>query len=440
MRHQGAKTCAPGSDKTARAWAPGSRKLFKAGATAAMALLVALAFDPVTALADEQPRSQAGSRSAGDTRPSASRPSSPPSSPRSSSPAATPSRPSSPSQPAARGAERRSEGSTRIPDDRRGDGRAQAERRHRATPTPWNTGFYPYGYYSPWWYGGGFWNSLWWWDWYEPFAYGHYGHYGSYGPYGHYGRSGRYGHYGSGRRGGGYDFGALDLDVSPAKTEVWLDGEYIGRVDAFDGFPQYLWLEEGTYDLVLFRDGYQTISRQITVRPGVVQQIDHELERGESTRPEALVSKSHEVRDRRLRYESEAQERAREWGDEDDDAEDAEAEDADTEEAEAAVAEEMAAETAEDIPVGDEDSGRRDARAEPGRVLLDIQPADASVYLDGRFLGTGSDLARLHSGLLVDRGSHRLAIVRPGYRQREVQFVVEPGEDLELEVELEPGG
>ena len=90
--------------------------------------------------------------------------------------------------------------------------------------------------------------------------------------------------------------------------------------------------------------------------------------------------------------------------------------------------------------MGDEDSGRGDARAEPGRVLLDIQPADASVYLDGRFLGTGSELARLHSGLLVDRGSHRLAVVRPGYRQRELQFVVEPGEDLELEVELEPGG
>lgn len=406
--------------------------------SAAMAaLLAAVVLAPAAALADEGSRSasrERGSSSAGRTAV-----------PRGSAPS-TPSTRSTPASPSARSSGRGAEAageSARIPDDSRGERRERAEdrRRHR------DGGGFHGGFYSPGWYGyghGGYWGSVFWgpyaWPWYYPYGYGSYG-----GPYG-----GGYGSYGGhyGRRASEYDLGALDLDVSPAKTEAYLDGQYIGRVDAYDGFPQYLWLEEGTYDLVLYKDGYQTIARQITVRPGVVVQVDHELERGESVRPENLATKTHERRDTRLRYERLARESA---GERDDDEDENEADDAadaaerDDDDGRDSDREGGSVEMGDDVSIGERvivggKEVRADVRAEPGRVRLDVEPQDASVYLDGRFLGTGAELARLHSGLLVDRGAHRLAVVRPGYRQRDLSFDIDSGEDLEFDVELEPGG
>ena len=51
-------------------------------------------------------------------------------------------------------------------------------------------------------------------------------------------------------------------------------------------------------------------------------------------------------------------------------------------------------------------SAELDTRAAPGRVRLNVVPADASVYLDGLLLGSGDEIARLHAGLVVEAGSH----------------------------------
>ncbi|MCP4661949.1 MAG: hypothetical protein GY856_41630, partial [bacterium] len=50
----------------------------------------------------------------------------------------------------------------------------------------------------------------------------------------------------------GSEIGALDLDIDPEEAQIYLDGELIGTADNFDGFPEFLWLEEGTYDLVFY--------------------------------------------------------------------------------------------------------------------------------------------------------------------------------------------
>jgi hypothetical protein len=255
-----------------------------------------------------------------------------------------------------------------------------------------------------------------------------------------------------GYRGGYYDeaeMGALDLDVSPGRTEVHLDGQFLGTVDAFDGWPQYLWLDKGTYDLVLFLDGYRTVAKQVTVYPGVVLDVGDRLEPGESTRPEDLVTKTHERRDARLEQDREMREKAardrlgerermEEWRErarerrgalEDDDRDDREVEEVDTDD------EPVLGDRDDRSDRGDDDRSL-DARGEPGRVRLDVEPGDASIYLDGRFIGTGDDLAKLHSGLLVDAGEHRLAVVRPGRRSEEREFRVAAGQEVELEIEL----
>lgn len=214
--------------------------------------------------------------------------------------------------------------------------------------------------------------------------------------------------------------GALDLDVAPERAQVFLDGQYLGVCDDFDGFPDYLWLEPGTYDLVFFHEGFRTVAHQVTVRPGVRIDFNDRMVPGDAVRPEDLPSKSTVRRDERLRRDREAAAEARA--------------------AEAARGEawrtrrESARPEAEASAPGPD---LLDARAEPGRLQLRVVPPDASIYLDGRFLGTGEELARLHSSLLVDPGSHRLQIVRPGYESVEKEFVAVAGEPIELRLELE---
>ncbi len=219
-------------------------------------------------------------------------------------------------------------------------------------------------------------------------------HHSSYYHYSPYSSGYGYGPYvlGRGRYASGEGKGALDLDVRPEKAEVYLDGNRLGIADNFDGFPEFLWLPKGTYDLVIYKEGYKTLARQMTIYPGVVIDIEDRMEAGESVRPEDLVSKSTVNRERRERRERQRQ----------------------------ATAE-----------------PRRGAARPVGRLLLDIRPADAAIYLDGHFLGIADELAGLSAGLVVEPGEHRLEVVRPGYAtQRQLVTIAEEG-NLEVELQLE---
>ena len=120
---------------------------------------------------------------------------------------------------------------------------------------------------------------------------GYYGHGRHYSPYSY----GRYSHYPP----GGLDLGvaqlaglgALDLNVKPRRrTKVHLDGEYIGVVGNYDGYPSYLWLKEGTHQLVFYRGGYTTLAREFTIHSGVVLDVELRMERGRSVPPEEFIA------------------------------------------------------------------------------------------------------------------------------------------------------
>jgi hypothetical protein len=271
------------------------------------------------------------------------------------------------------------------------------------------------GYYGGHYYGGWGWGGWGAWSWWP-------GYWGYYPP-----------HYGPRYRDRYYDdyeeMGALDLDVAPGRAEVYVDGDFLGKVDAYDGFPRYLWLERGTYDVVFFLEGYKTVSRQITIYPGTVIDIGDRLEPGDAVRPEDLVTKSHERRDGRIRDERERRERIGRGDDED--------------WRERVRGDRERRRGGQEDDVDEDGRERREAledaeeRGGPshGRVRLDIEPSDASVYLDGRFVGTAEQLSR--SGLSVNPGEHQLSVVRPGHESEEVEFRVSAGEEVELEVELD---
>lgn len=209
------------------------------------------------------------------------------------------------------------------------------------------------------------------------------------------------------------DMGALDLDLKPEEARIYLDGYEIGIADNFDGWPRYLWLEQGTYDLVFYLDGYETIARQYSIYPGLIIDVEDRMVRGEATLPEDLLARSTERREERLARRAER----------------GEIPDADRP---AAWRERVESERSEMV-----EDGYVDARAEPARLRLEVTPGDAAVYLDGRFLGTGSELGGVRAGLIVDPGEHELEVTRPGYETETTTFTAEAGEEVEVEVELE---
>jgi hypothetical protein len=253
-------------------------------------------------------------------------------------------------------------------------------------------------WYDPWYYGPwpGMWGGAWW-------------------PWGPYYRRPYYGEYDDYRGDG--EYGALDTDIAPDDVEVYVDGERVGTVDEFDGFPSFLWLPRGTYDVVFYRDGYRTLARQYSIYDGVIIDVEDRLERGESTRPEDLAATSTVRRDSRLQRDRERAEAARareEWRER-------------RERDESWDEEELDAE----IEV------RADAPRDVARVHVRVTPDDASVYLDGNFVGTARELEQLSAGLVVAPGSHRLEVVRPGYESEDVSFDSDAGEALDLRVDLE---
>ena len=129
---------------------------------------------------------------------------------------------------------------------------------------------------------------------------GHYGHHGHGGYYGHYGYHGysTYLYYGHTRfydqsgqryRGTTDSLGALDLNVKPKNTQVYLNGHYIGATRKFDGLPNYLWLRPGTYEVIFYNKGYQTIVREYVVHARVVIDVKQRLKAGESVPPEEVI-------------------------------------------------------------------------------------------------------------------------------------------------------
>jgi len=292
-------------------------------------------------------------------------------------------------------------------------------------------GFYPgfgidFGYWPGFSFGLGWgwgWDG---WGWRYPYGYPY-----GYGPYG----EGAYGGYGYDHSYSRDDMGALDLDISPGDTEVYVNGEKLGTVDDFDGWPQYLWLPKGTYDIVFYREGYKTLARQVSVHPGLVIDMDDRLEHGQSVLPQDLQTKTHERRDDRLRYEHERSDRIDrgQWDPrsrDDDNWRDRAHRGHDRHD--------QNGQNGQNADRGDDSNGRA-AGSSSGWLRLNVDPEDSSVYLDGRFVGTGSELGSLQNGLKVDPGKHHLAVVRPGRKSVERDFDVTAGQDVKLSIDLVNG-
>ena len=88
----------------------------------------------------------------------------------------------------------------------------------------------------------------------------------------------------------GGPWSAVDLNIKPKSAEVFVDGEYVGRVDQLDGFPRYLWVESGSRKLVVYKQGYESIARILELRAGEKLDLRLEMVPGEAKTPEELMA------------------------------------------------------------------------------------------------------------------------------------------------------
>lgn len=263
-------------------------------------------------------------------------------------------------------------------------------------------GFFPYYYGYPYYYGSYY---------YRPYlGYGYYPY-----SYPYYPRRGRV--VGVEAQGG------VDLNVKPKDTQVYLNGYYVGTTGDFDGWPRYLWLDEDTYELIFYNEGYETVVRELAIQPDVVINLKFRMQPGPSTPPEELTRYRGEEPRRERSYRDEREYRYRDRGyDERGYGEPGYGE----RRPEAAPRERSAAPRPEAL----------DLRTDAGRLYLDISPPEASVYIDGRFVGIGGELSRLEVGLLMDAGEHSIQVFHPEHETKEKTFTITVGKETRLGIDL----
>ncbi len=268
---------------------------------------------------------------------------------------------------------RRSAGRRKTSRGHRGHGHRGHHHRHHYGCGHYGYGSYGYdryGYdrygvfgYDPFFFGFGYFSPAFYWDlgYWQPEVHVYGGGGGSYERYDEVGQ------------------GALDLNIRPKTAEVYVDGAYVGMADQLDGYPIYLWLEEGTYEVAFYKQGYETIFRRYTIYPGVTINVDDHMRPGEAILPIPPTGA---------------------------------------------------------YPSTGAPSAGIAPGANDGRLAIVATPGDAAVYLDGHFVGTAAEISDLGSGLIIEPGDHLVEIIRPGYENQRVPISVAAGELIDLQLDL----
>lgn len=203
----------------------------------------------------------------------------------------------------------------------------------------------------------------------------------------------------------------IDLNIKPKDTEVYLNGRFIGTTGDFDGYPGYLWLNEDYHELIFFKPGYATEIREIETRRGEKINMRFRMTPGVATPPEDLTRYAPSS------YSAPAP-------------------------GYSAPAPSHSAPTpshsgptpsfstsAPPAPTLQENVGA-------GRVRMQISPAAASVYIDGRFVGIAGEISAVEEGLMLAPGEHTIQVFHPGYASNDQVFTVDAGRQFDLVIDL----
>ena len=175
------------------------------------------------------------------------------------------------------------------------------------------------------------------------------------------------------------DAGAIRFLVRPSVTRVYVDGYYAGVADDFDGPFQRLRLGPGEHEIALELDGYRSRTFTVLVVPHATIKLHYDM--GAGGEADFGVDES--------RFDEEG---------------------------------------------GDIDSASASFASPVGRLLLNGVPGDASVYVDGRFVGAARELRTMS----LAPGVHRLDLARPGLASITRTIDITAGGTREMNLTMAP--
>lgn len=254
--------------------------------------------------------------------------------------------------------------------------------------------------YGP--YYGGFWSPFW----YNPFYYGWYPIYPAHPAY--------WDGYGY-----GYYWSAARLEMKPKDAQVYLDGYYVGIVDQFDGVFQRLDVPTGEHEIAVYLPGFHTYRQRVLFRPGetyhfkaILQPLAPGAPPEPQPQPSPIVRQPYQPR----------QYGPRQYG----------------------------PPGGYPAPPPEPGAGRPapppppsqprapGAEGEFGTLAIRVQPADATVVIDGDRWDSPEGGSRLLVQLAA--GQHRIDVSKEGYKPYSSTIEIHPGETQNINVSLPPGG
>jgi hypothetical protein len=240
----------------------------------------------------------------------------------------------------------------------------------------------PY-YYAPYYYSRFYWGFGW-----APYGWYPAAYYGQY-PYPPY----RYASY--------YEESSLRVQVKPLDAEVYVDGYFVGLVDSYDGVFQRLHLPPGEHLIEVFHERYRPIREEMRFTPRQGYELKREMEPLAPGDPVPLRPKPDPSKDANDRDPSDRRPDSRDRSE----------------------------------PY---ERSRDAAPSESGAVAIRIQPAGATVLIDGEKWEGPDGPGRLVVHL--SEGAHRVEIHKEGYRPFVTEVRIRRGETVPLNVSLRTAG
>jgi hypothetical protein len=240
-----------------------------------------------------------------------------------------------------------------------------------------------------------------------------------------------------------YYLADIRTEVKPQDARVYLDGDYVGVVDDFDGWWQRLEVPPGRHRLTFRAPGFAPYVVDVRVYPGRDAHIKYDLRRGEDQiadlemrlprddrdfdeyddRDRYRRRDSYRNREDRDRYQRRDRDRYENDRDRKYDDRDRQYDDRDRQ--------------YDEKPYFGEQEGRRERDSNRRTFTLDIEPSDATVYVDGNYYGTANDNGGPKLQILLQEGVHRIEVVRPGYNSFSQDITVSRNGENRLAITLQ---
>lgn len=203
----------------------------------------------------------------------------------------------------------------------------------------------------------------------------------------------------------------LQLVIKPREAAVYVDGYYAGIVDDFDGMFQRLHVSPGEHEVTIYLQGYRTITQHLYLAPNAKRKITETMEKlltGEVNEPSPVPVERPQVdnpppplRDPLPNRPGRVSPSPR------------------------------GSRPPEPASAGQESSARG------GSVVLQIQPGDTDVMIDGEHWRGPAGDDRLV--VQVSEGRHRIEVRKDGYTTYVVEVDVHLNDSLPINVSLVRG-